>query len=253
MDHFIEIFRDAISAVLTQCSGTPWKVQIADNPGEASPLQIHVAVAGNLAGSIRFQFTSTAGSSLAQAMLMTPEVATEFGSEEREAVEELIRQVCGVAASALRPRFADVSFQVSSDSSAWEQAATRSYSLEHGGIQSALQLCLSPEILATLQTRAIETDRPVLRQALSNGNLELLLDVRLGVRLRFGSRRMRLREILELHPGTVVELDRQVQEPVDLLVDTKLIATGEVVVLDGNYGLRVTNVITPRERVESLQ
>ncbi len=64
---------------------------------------------------------------------------------------------------------------------------------------------------------------------------------------------MRLRDVLELHPGTVVELDRQVQEPVELLVDTKLIAKGEVVVIDGNYGLRISDVVAPRELAETLQ
>lgn len=77
------------------------------------------------------------------------------------------------------------------------------------------------------------------------GNLDLLLDVELGVTLRFGSRRMLLREVLELSAGAVIELDRLVQEPVDLLLDGKLIARGEVVVVDGNYGLRVSEVAEP--------
>jgi flagellar motor switch protein FliN/FliY len=54
---------------------------------------------------------------------------------------------------------------------------------------------------------------------------------------------MPLREILEFCPGTVIELDRQVDEPVDLLLHGKLVARGEVVVVDGNYGLRVTEVV----------
>ena len=74
--------------------------------------------------------------------------------------------------------------------------------------------------------------------------LDLVMDVELDVNLRFGGRRMLLREILELAPGAVVELDRQVQEPADLLLDGRLIARGEVVVVDGNYGLRVTEVLS---------
>ncbi len=68
------------------------------------------------------------------------------------------------------------------------------------------------------------------------------MDVELAVTLRFGSRRMLLREVLDLVPGSVVDLDRQVDEPVDVLLDGRLLARGEVVVLDGNYGLRVTEV-----------
>ncbi len=60
--------------------------------------------------------------------------------------------------------------------------------------------------------------------------------------LRFGSRRLLLREVLDLNPGAVVELDRQVADPVDVLLDGRLVARGEVVVLDGNYGVRVTEV-----------
>jgi flagellar motor switch protein FliN/FliY len=73
-------------------------------------------------------------------------------------------------------------------------------------------------------------------------NLDLVLEVELNVTLRFGQRLLTLREVLELTSGSVVELDRQVEEPVELLLDGKVIARGEAVVIDGNYGLRVTEV-----------
>ena len=72
--------------------------------------------------------------------------------------------------------------------------------------------------------------------------LDLLMEVELGATLRFGARRLLLREILELTAGAVVELDRQVQDPVDVLLDGRIVARGEVVVLEGHYGLRVTEV-----------
>jgi flagellar motor switch protein FliN len=78
------------------------------------------------------------------------------------------------------------------------------------------------------------------------GNLDLLLDVELEVMLRFGERTMLLREILDLGAGSVVELDRTIDEPVDLLLDGRVIARGEVVVVDGNYGLRVLEVHATR-------
>ncbi len=83
---------------------------------------------------------------------------------------------------------------------------------------------------------------PTVDAAAETGALGLLMDVQLTMTMRFGSRQLRLREVLDLSPGAVVELDRRVQEPVDLLLDGRLVARGEVVVIDGNYGLRVTDV-----------
>jgi len=76
-------------------------------------------------------------------------------------------------------------------------------------------------------------------------NLQLVMDVELNVTLRFGQRQLALREVLELTSGSVIELDRHVEEPVELLLDGKVIARGEAVVIDGNYGLRVTEVPQP--------
>jgi flagellar motor switch protein FliN len=88
--------------------------------------------------------------------------------------------------------------------------------------------------------------------ALSPG-VELLLDVELEASLRFGCREMPLTEILDLGPGDVVQLDRHVSDPVDLIVGDKIVARGEVVLVNGNFGLRVTEVAAPRKRLESIR
>jgi len=93
----------------------------------------------------------------------------------------------------------------------------------------------------------------LIQQLLRERNLPLLLDVELGVTLRFGSHEMPLKEILELGTGSVIELDRQLHEPVDLLIDRKLIARGEVVIVNGNYGLRVTEVAAAQNKIACLQ
>jgi flagellar motor switch protein FliN/FliY len=79
----------------------------------------------------------------------------------------------------------------------------------------------------------------------SSENLDLVLDVELNVTLRFGERKLPLREVLDLGSGAVVELDRQVDEPVELILDGRVVARGEAVIIDGNYGLRVTQVVQP--------
>ena len=96
------------------------------------------------------------------------------------------------------------------------------------------------------------TRPPGWRSCFVKGNLQLLMDVELGVMLRFGCRHATLHEVLDLATGAVLELDREIQEPVDLVLNGRVIARGEVVVVDGNYGLRVAEVASPQQRVNSL-
>ncbi|MFP5235589.1 MAG: FliM/FliN family flagellar motor switch protein [Acidobacteriota bacterium] len=90
----------------------------------------------------------------------------------------------------------------------------------------------------------VPSDRP---------GIQLLLDVELEATLRFGCRELQLGEILGLGPGDVVQLDRHISDPVDLIVGDKIVAHGEVVLVNGNFGLRVTDVAAPRERLESIR
>jgi flagellar motor switch protein FliN/FliY len=82
---------------------------------------------------------------------------------------------------------------------------------------------------------------------------ELLMDVELEATLRFGSREMTLGEVLDLGPGDVIELDRQVNDPVDLLIGDKIVARGIAVLCNGKYGLRVTEVAELRLSLESVR
>lgn len=84
-------------------------------------------------------------------------------------------------------------------------------------------------------------------------NLDLLLDIELQASLRFGGREMPLEEILDLGPGDVVSLDRPVDDPIDLVVGDRIVARGEVVLIDGCYGLRVLEVAEPRKRLETVR
>jgi flagellar motor switch protein FliN/FliY len=78
------------------------------------------------------------------------------------------------------------------------------------------------------------------------------MDIDLPLSVRFGQSEMLLEDILKLGNGSVIELDRTAEEPVDLLVNNRLLARGEVVVADGHYAIRVTQVESPAERIRSL-
>jgi flagellar motor switch protein FliN/FliY len=84
-------------------------------------------------------------------------------------------------------------------------------------------------------------------------NIELLMDVSLQVTVELGRTRKQIRDVLSMGPGSVLELDKLAGEQVDVLVNGKLIAKGEVVVIDENYGVRITDIISPVERVQSFR
>jgi len=83
-------------------------------------------------------------------------------------------------------------------------------------------------------------------------NIELLMDVELDVIIELGRTRMRIGDILRLVPGAIIELDKLAGEPVEVLVNNKPIAKGEVVVLDENFGVRITSIINQEQRLRSL-
>ena len=83
----------------------------------------------------------------------------------------------------------------------------------------------------------------------AGNNLELLMDVPLQVTVELGRTQKMVKEVLSLGPGSVLELDKLAGEPVDILVNEKPIAKGEVVVIDENFGIRVTEILAPKDRV----
>jgi flagellar motor switch protein FliN/FliY len=82
------------------------------------------------------------------------------------------------------------------------------------------------------------------REGMAEAGLDGLLDIDLDANIRFGTREMSLAELLEIAPGAVIPLDRQVSDPVDLIIGNKVVARGEVVLIQGKFGLRVTEVLS---------
>lgn len=83
-------------------------------------------------------------------------------------------------------------------------------------------------------------------------NIDLLMDVNLPISIELGRTKMTVSDILSLGPGSVVELSKLAGEPVDVMVNYKPVARGEVVVIDENFGVRITQLLTPEERLRSI-
>ena len=84
----------------------------------------------------------------------------------------------------------------------------------------------------------------------ANKNIDFVLDIPLQVTVQIGSTRMLIRELLQLGQGSVIELNKLAGEPMEVLVNNKLVARGEVVVVNDNFGVRLTEVVSAHERLE---
>ena len=112
-------------------------------------------------------------------------------------------------------------------------------------IQEADQPNIQPAVFSNFE-RSIT-------QGAETKNLNMLLDIPLQVTVELGSTKRSVKEILELSAGSIIELDKLAGEPVDILVNNRLIAKGEVVVIDENFGVRVTDIISQSDRLKKLR
>jgi flagellar motor switch protein FliN len=274
---YIQFWADAFAHVLGQITGSAMPcAPLAQPPSDApasedSDLWILCTCSGAIRGEMSLRLPAAVALRLARIFMSEPaspdvsaEVPAEVSNEVQltpehsEAVIELLRQVAGLVASSLKSRWGETQLPLERAAGAPSWSASSSTWLrcgEQGPAALLIELHLSAALVAGLRpaeaaaapASAASSASPLPASAAAatkvDGKLELLMDVELAVTLRFGGRQLPLREVLDLSPGTVVELDRNVQDPGDLLLDGRLVARGEVVVIDGNYGMRVTEVV----------
>jgi len=270
-----QIWVECFRSVVGQVAGYPVAVVAAGEQECAaaqaaqnkSPVWMLFTAGKSLRGEMAILATEVEALFFAQLFVSEPfDPANAFDKDRRDAYEELIRQVLGQVATALKGvTNGEVEVKPSgSDAPNWPGSSRMGIRLESEKFQPVhLVLVATAELLQSLRPASPENTASAKKSevrapaapelsATENTNLELLLDVKLEATIRFGQKQMLLREILELHPGTAVALDRQVDEPVELLVGGRMVAWGEVVIVDGNYGLRITEILSPQQRIESL-
>lgn len=123
-----------------------------------------------------------------------------------------------------------------------------------GGDESAMMAALSDDEPASM-AQVQDVSFPQLSPSDEMGDrssIDRLMDVDLNLSVELGRKDMQIKEILNLGPGKIIELDKLAGEPVDLLVNGKLLAKGEVVVVDENFGVRITELVDPVDRIKML-
>lgn len=233
-------------------AGAPELAEALPKPMTGVPLGFTASLAGDVSGDFSVVLDS--------GILNAPLLGESTG--QQEAWEELLREIAEAAAGEMLAATGKAckvqKFEISGETA----PVTRVFALKGDGREWLLLVRDRVRMNAEQLPQKQHADEPMnggfkatsskVAAGLSAG-LELLLDVELEASLRFGSRELPLGDILDLGPGDVVQLDRQVADPVDLIVADKIVARGEVVLVNGNFGLRVTEVAAPRKRLESIR
>jgi len=109
------------------------------------------------------------------------------------------------------------------------------------------------EDLIDIDEKPILEEVAAIEERSEGNNLDLILDIPLRVTVELGRSRMVVSELLNLGQGSVIELNKLAGEPMEILVNDKLVARGEAVVVNEKFGVRLTDIISPKERVEQLK
>jgi len=270
---FQEVFSSSICQVLKQISGEDFEARVIDSAPvsgneESGEVWVRFSASGRLSGEIGV-CVSQADAALLSGLPrgVAPEQAAELRAELREPMAEVLRQIGRAASTAFRSR---VGGEVEVEFCGFGRPSGQSgfgFRLEVGspetqplqillisdqGLAKSAAACLSTSGVAPSISQPEKVMASPAQAFPGKENIGLLLDIELEAALRFGEREMLLREILNLNSGSVIELNRRVNEPVELLVCGKVVAKGDVVVLDGNYALRVTQIGSSADRMSSL-
>lgn len=275
-----EIWSSAIHQVLNQKSGSNVEIAPRDRSEERESARqgwkdaawFCFEATSFLKGGHAFAIPLTDAASLAdrfngETAEAPLDASIDNSSDDKESLGEMFVQVASHVSQALSQKLGsqiDFAFKGQS-ASAWEPYEFQLFRCKQSNKDRALiSLVLSEEFIRSLDAILGPSANGEVPQRVDPSkarkaplgeapeNIALFLDLELEATLRFGTREMAICEVLELNTGSIVELDKMVNEPVELLVCGKVIARGEVVVVDNKYALRVTEVLSHSERVRSL-
>jgi flagellar motor switch protein FliN/FliY len=260
MKSYLDCWTGAATALFSQAlTGEPELAESLPKPLAPDSFGYVANITGDLAGRFAVVLDAT--------VLDAPLVGE--GMDQKAGWGELLREVAESAVGELLAATGKKCRIESFEATPGEAKISRAFQLKSG--DKAWTILVRDEVRAPLAVKTeaakaepakaeaepVPTDpargaHPPAPTGISPG-IELLLDIELDAALRFGCREMPLGEILDLGPGDVVQLDRHIADPVDLIVGDKIVARGEVVLVNGNFGLRITEVAAPRKRLESIR
>ncbi|WP_104722061.1 flagellar motor switch protein FliY [Helicobacter mesocricetorum] len=212
------------------------------------------------------------GTALADMMLGGEGESKEtMESDDLDATKEIASNIFGAISTALggQKELPKLSFTINSiefiegDLGLDNYQGFYTFAFNVGNIQDYLYFALSPAFEKLFSPNEESTPQAASNDNANNSasvvlnntemkNINMLLDIRLQIKIRIGKKRMLLKDVIAMDIGSVVELNQLANDPLEVLVDDKVIAKGEVVIVDGNFGIQITEIAPQKDRIEQL-
>jgi len=277
INDFLNLLKDDIVSTIEGLIGIAPNVSIessSESVGSITPpiADMAIEVSGDASGKARFLITPQCATALGDMMLAGEgEEKDEMNEEDLDAIKEIVSNIMGALSTALSAQqdlpklsfsIASADFKTEADSEWGNYAYRVDFNFEINDKNYNWIFLLDSNIYSKLNP---STSAPSADGGSSAGggssvniddeelkNLKLLLDVKLNLRVRIGSKKMLLKDVLSMDIGSIIELNQLANEPLEVLIDDKKIAEGEVVIVDGNFGIQITSIGSKRERMNML-
>ncbi len=238
---------------------------------------VKIGVSGDVNATIMVAFPPNLSTSLSDMMMgEEPSDREDVSDDDLDATKEIVSNIFGAISNSLsaQKEMPVMSFSVDNiefkndeaEVSLEEYTKMYVYKFNLGNLTSSLMFIMDEKLHNALFAPASKASSTpelgIFHEDISSNvnlsstemnNISLIMDVKLPVRVRIGKKRMLLKDVLNMDIGSVIELNQLANDPLEILVDNHVIALGEVVIVDGNFGVQITSIGTKRERLNQLK
>ncbi|STQ86261.1 flagellar motor switch protein FliY [Helicobacter muridarum] len=278
MNDFIELFIQEVIATIDGMMGRSATVTHKEDGDVSDDLLstpfgkvvVNISLDGSSVGSLAFIMPEVLATALPD-LMMGGEGDTGkdmMDDDDKDGLKEVFQSITGALATALggHEKLPHFSFSIASVDNVESGGALSDYD-KASHFDITIDSVESKFILLTkndLLSHSKQSSNEVAATAASNNkdmslstkemrNISMLLDIGLSVKVRIGQKRMLLKDVISMDIGSVVELNQLASDPLEILVNDKVIAKGEVVVVDGNFAVQITEIGTKKERLDSIR
>jgi len=281
MNNFIDILKSEVISTIEGLTGIAPSLELYEetNFTLTPPVALlDIAVSGDVTGKMQVTVSAVLATAIGDMMLGGEGVEKEeMDDDDLDATKEIISNILGSLSTALggqkeMPKLnfsvtdikyiepsGDINFGGFSKLIVYNMSMQSTTDYISFAIESAMESAISGESKAAVETQASNENHESSAPASSSlspdelSNIELIKDVKLPIRVRIGTKHMLLKDVLTMDIGSVIELEQLANDPLEILVGDKVIAEGEVVIIDGNFGVQISKIGTKRERLEKLR